>query len=288
MTKSNADWCYPLPYKSSFATCLGTELHYTDWGSQDAPVILMAHGLARTGRDFDDIAYILSQDYRVICPDMLGRGLSEWAHDPTQYQLSHYVDLIAALLAHLQITQCRWLGTSMGGATGIVAAAHQLNSQISHLIINDIGPELAPVAIERILAYVGTPPSFKRVSELEQWLRQVYEPYGWQSDAQWRRMAETSVRRLDNGLITAHYDPHIVQQFIHHPHDYNRYDDFASLTIPIAVLRGENSDLLSPAMVEKMQDLQPHAVIQDFALCGHAPALNTQEQIQFIQNNFKR
>lgn len=287
MPKSNADLRSPMPFRSCYATCLGVELHYTDWGPQDAPVILMAHGLARTGRDFDDIAYLLSPEYRVICPDMLGRGLSEWATNPHDYQLTHYVALITELLDQLQINHCRWLGTSMGGATGIVAAAHQLKHRISHLVINDIGPELAPAAIERILAYVGKPPHFKRVTELEQWLQQVYEPYGWQSPEQWRRMADSSARRLDNGAITAHYDPLIVQQFVQHPKDYERYDEFASLSIPIAVLRGEKSDLLTLPMVEKMQGLQPQAIVQQFANCGHAPALNVKEQIQFIQNNFK-
>lgn len=284
LTKSNKD----LRYHSSYLSCLGTELHYTDWGPQEAPVILMAHGLARTGRDFDDIAYLLSQNYRIICPDMLGRGLSEWAQKPSDYCLDHYANLITALLDQLHISHCSWLGTSMGGATGIVAAARPLKNRIQHLVINDIAPELATPAIERILAYVGNPPSFKRMTEFELWLRQVYQPYGWQSDAQWTRMSESSARRLSNGDITAHYDPHIVHQFIHHPNDYNRYEEFASLTIPITVLRGEDSDLFTPAMVVKMQALQPQMWIQEFANCGHAPALNTQEQIQFIQKSLKR
>ena len=274
-------------FSSAYIKCHGVELHYTDWGNKDAPVVLMAHGLARTGRDFDELAYALSQDYRVICPDMLGRGLSEWATDTKQYCLNNYALLLAELLKQLEIHSVRWVGTSMGGATGIVAAAGILKERISHLVINDIGPELPAPAITRILNYVGHPPSFKRVTDLEQWLRQVYLPYGWLSDAQWQRMAETSVRRLPSGEVTAHYDPNIVQQFNHFPKDYERWQEFETLALPISILRGKNSDLLTVDTVRKMQKLQPKATIAEFSDCGHAPALNVPEHINFIIKNLK-
>ena len=117
----------------------------------------------------------------------------------------------------------------MGGATGMHAAATTLRDRISHLVVNDIGPELPQAAIQRILDYVGTPPAFDTVTELEGWLRVAYKPYGWQSDEQWRRMAETSMRRLPDGRVTAHYDPAIVGQFSHHPDDYARWSGYDSL-----------------------------------------------------------
>lgn len=287
MPKSTLGVTNNSAFSSAYAQCHNVELHYTEWGAADAPVVLMAHGLARTGRDFDELAAALSQDYRVICPDMLGRGLSEWANDSSAYCLDNYAALLSNLLDQLNISSVRWVGTSMGGATGIVAAAGPLKHRISHLVINDIGPELAKPAIKRILDYVGEPPAFQRVSELEQWLRSVYAPYGWLSASQWQRMAETSVRRLPNGKITAHYDPNIIKQFVHYPDDYQRWDEFASLTIPLAILRGEHSDLLTIDMLQKMQTLQPEAVMAEFAECGHAPALNVKEQINFVMHHLK-
>jgi hypothetical protein len=126
----------------------------------------------------------------------------------------------------------------MGGATGMHAAATILRGRISHLAVNDIGPELPQAAIRRILDYVGAPPAFDTVTELEAWLRAAYKPYGWQSDEQWRRMAETSMRRLPDGRVTAHYDPTIVGQFSHHPDDYDRWEGYDSLRLPVLLLRG--------------------------------------------------
>ena len=127
--------------------------------------------------------------------------------DPVaEYRLDFYARLAGALADGLGLARLRWVGTSMGGATGMHAAATTLRDRISHLVVNDIGPTLPQPAIDRILAYAGQPPAFDTVTELETWLRAAYKPYGWQSDEQWRRMAETSVRRLPDGRVTAHYD----------------------------------------------------------------------------------
>ncbi|WP_025136335.1 alpha/beta fold hydrolase [Achromobacter sp. DH1f] len=269
---------------SRYLRCEGRELHYTEWGAPDAPALIMWHGLARTGRDFDELAQALAGDYRIICPDTIGRGLSQWSPDPVaEYQLEFYARLARTLLDSLSLTRVRWVGTSMGGATGMLAAATTLKGRISHLVVNDIGPTLPQPAIARILAYAGNPPAFDTVTELETWLRAAYKPYGWQSDEQWRRMAETSVRRLPDGRVTAHYDPAIVGQFSHHPADYERWTEYDSLDMPLLLLRGADSDLLLPEVAHAMTQRGPRAERIDFPDCGHAPALNVTPQIDAIR-----
>lgn len=269
---------------SRYLRCEGRELHYTEWGRPDAPALIMWHGLARTGRDFDELARALAGDYRIICPDTIGRGLSQWSPDPAaEYRLDFYARLARALLDGLGLDRVRWVGTSMGGATGMYAAATTLKDRISHLVVNDIGPSLPQPAIDRILAYAGNPPAFDTVTELETWLRAAYKPYGWQSDEQWRRMAETSVRRLPDGRVTAHYDPAIVGQFHHHPADYERWAEYDSLRMPLLLLRGADSDLLLPEVAEAMTRRGPRARRIDFPDCGHAPALNVEPQIEAVR-----
>jgi pimeloyl-ACP methyl ester carboxylesterase len=176
----------------------------------------------------------------------------------------------------------------MGGAIGTVAGATTLKGRISHLVINDNGPALAVAAIERIKAYAGNPPQFDTVTEFEGFLRTVYKPYGWQSDAQWRRMAETSARRLPNGKITPHYDPAMVRQFIVHPDDYDLWDEYDALDMPTLVMRGENSDLLLQETAEEMTKRGPRAQLAVIPGCGHAPALNVPDQIELIRQFLSR
>lgn len=269
---------------SRYLRCEGRELHYTEWGRPDAPALIMWHGLARTGRDFDDLAQALAGDYRIICPDTIGRGLSQWSPDPVaEYRLDFYARLARALVDGLALDRVRWVGTSMGGATGMYAAATTLKDRITHLVVNDIGPSLPQPAIDRILAYAGNPPAFDTVTELEAWLRAAYKPYGWQSDAQWRRMAETSMRRLPDGRVTAHYDPAIVGQFHHHPTDYERWTEYDTLRVPLLLLRGADSDLLLPEVADAMTRRGPRAQRIDFPDCGHAPALNVAPQIEAVR-----
>lgn len=269
---------------SRYLRCEGRELHYTEWGRPDAPALIMWHGLARTGRDFDELAQALAGDYRIICPDTIGRGLSQWSPDPVaEYRLDFYARLARALLDGLGLDRVRWVGTSMGGATGMYAAATTLKDRISHLVVNDIGPSLPQPAIDRILAYAGNPPAFDTVTELETWLRAAYKPYGWQSDEQWRRMAETSMRRLPDGRVTAHYDPAIVGQFHHHPADYERWAEYDTLRMPLLLLRGADSDLLLPEVADAMTCRGLRARRIDFPDCGHAPALNVAPQIEAVR-----
>lgn len=273
-----------MSHTSRYLTCEGRELHVTEWGHAHAETVIAWHGLARTGRDMDDIAAHLSQRYRVICPDTLGRGLSEWSPRPeAEYCLDFYVKLAVSLVNQLGLERFHWLGTSMGGAIGLRAAATTLRGRLQRLVLNDMGPEIAQVATDRIRSYAGAPASFRTMSELEAYFRTIYKPYGWLSDAQWRRLTETSVRRLPDGRVTPHYDPAMVMQFTHHPDDYTQWEAWDGLSIPVLCLRGETSDLLTVEIADQMRQRGPRAVVVTIAGCGHAPALNTPEQYALVE-----
>ena len=277
--------------RSRYATCAGYEIHFMEWGAPDAPVIVAWHGLARTGRDMDPLAQHLADRYRVICPDTLGRGLSQWARHPAEeYSLRFYARIAADLFSQLGIDRAHWIGTSMGGSIGTVSASGlfepALQGAIRSLLLNDNAPQLADAALERIKAYAGQPPAFDTVTELEAFFRQVYAPYGWLSDAQWRLLTESSTRRLADGRVTPHYDPAMVQQFTRHDNDYLIWDHYDALNLPVLCLRGADSDLVLPQTAAAMQTRGPGARAQlqvtQVAGCGHAPALNVPEQLALV------
>ena len=273
--------------RSHYLTCEGRELHVVEWGAPDAEVIVAWHGLARTGRDMDWIAAHLAPRWRILCPDTLGRGLSQWSPEPArEYSLAFYEALAVSLLDQLGVQRCHWLGTSMGGAIGLRAAAGRLRGRIKRLVLNDIGPQLAEAAIARIRTYAGSPPAFATLRELEGYFRTIYQPYGWLSDEMWRQLAETSARRLPDGRWTPHYDPAMVQQFVHHPTDYDQWEAWDALDIPVLCLRGESSDLLLRETAEAMRNRGPRAVVVEIAGCGHAPALNTPEHYALVERFF--
>ena len=289
-----------MSFTSHYLTCAGRELHYTDWRPA-APMrgtVVAWHGLARTGRDMDELAAHLSaRGWRVLCPDMVGRGLSQWAEHPKdEYCLAFYARIARELLVQLGIEHCHWVGTSMGGAIGTVAASGyfepELKKRIRSLTLNDNAPQLAQPAIERIKAYAGQPPAFDRVTELEAFLRTAYKPYGFLTDAQWRRLTETSTRRLPDGRVTPHYVPAIVGQFIHYPDDYLIWHHYDALDIPVLLLRGVDSDLVLKDTAEQMSTRGPGARGQlqwvEVPGCGHAPALNVAEQLKLVTDFIER
>ena len=270
--------------KSKYLMCEGREIHFVEWGAAHAEAIIAWHGLARTARDMDDLAAHLSPRYRIMCPDTIGRGLSEWSPQPErEYCLEFYGRIALSLVEELGLQTFHWIGTSMGGALGLRLAATALKGRIRRLVLNDIGPQLGDAAVERIRSYAGKPPRFQRLSELEQYFRTIYQPYGWLSDEQWRRLTETSARRLPDGSITTHYDPKMVLQFIPHPRDYDQWDAYDAIAAPTLCLRGESSDLLLPEVAEQMRRRGPRAEIVTIAGCGHAPALNVPDQLSLVE-----
>ncbi len=276
-----------LGRRSLYLDVYGHEIHVTEWGAVDAPALVMWHGLARTGRDFDTVARYFSSRYRVICPDTIGRGLSSWSALPDRdYTLESYADHAVSILDQLGVETCLWLGTSMGGLLGMVLAAGRLKRRIQRLIINDIGPRPNPAAVTRIRAYVTARPSFADMRELESFLRQIYLPFGELSDHEWRVMADTSARRRDDGRITVHYDPEIMRVFADQPDNQHYWPVWDGINCPTLVLRGEASDVLLPEVAEEMTRRGPGAQLVIVPGCGHAPFLNRSSQIDVVERFF--
>jgi pimeloyl-ACP methyl ester carboxylesterase len=233
----------------------------------------------------------LCKHYRVICPDIIGRGLSQWSREPElDYCLRFYARIACDLFDGLQIRQAHWVGTSMGGAIGTVCASGlqepTLKERILSLTLNDNAPELAATAIGRIREYAGNPPAFETVCELEAFFRQVYKPFGWLSDAQWRRLTETSTRRLPDGRVTPHYDPAMVYQFSNHTDDYLIWQHYDALDVPVLCLHGEKSDLVEASTIDAMRrrgpGMQGRLQVVEVPDCGHAPALNVPGQLECV------
>ncbi len=260
------------------------EIVLTEWGDPALPTLVMAHGLARTGRDFDEIASALSDSYHVLCPDLIGRGLSSWSDNPqAEYSIEYYAGIYGDLLDHCGVDRTAWLGTSLGGLIGMHLASGREADRITALVINDIGPELPDPAVERILTYIGALPEFADLAQAESWLREVYLPFGPASDDFWWRMARTSVRRRANGRLTLHYDPRIAVQFSASRGELTSWDRWDRIVVPTHVLRGVNSDLLSAAVAERMGQAGPKpqtTVVED---CGHAPTLSRPGDIAMVR-----
>ncbi len=270
--------------RSRYVKVVGREVHLTEWGQAGNRPLMMWHGLARTGRDFDTIAAALSDRFHILCPDTIGRGLSEWSPTPDEdYCLDAYARLAAAIADDAGWTTLDWVGTSMGGALGIRVAATTLAGRIGRLVINDIGPTFPDAPYQRIKTYIGNPPEFDTVTALEAYFRTIYQPFGAHTDAQWRHMSETSLRRLPSGKITTHYDPTIVRQMFVHPNDYEQWQHWDRITAPTLVLRGVNSDLLLPDAAREMTQRGPKATVVEIEGCGHAPALNVASQIAVVR-----
>lgn len=270
--------------RSAYVNAAGFELHVTEWGEPDRPALVMWHGLARTGRDFDEAADALSDSYFVICPDTLGRGLSSWARDFTKdYSYRTFGDTALGLLDHYRIDSLRWIGTSMGGLIGVTLAGGRLKDRIGHLVINDIAPAVPAAGAGRIAAYVGNPPAYDTVAELETWLRTNYAPFGPNSDAFWRRMADTSMRRTDDGRVTVHYDPRIVSQITHQNADLDLWDEYDAITAKTLLLRGAESDVLPAAVAAEMTQRGPKPRLVEFPGIGHAPTLASEAEIRLLR-----
>ena len=274
-----------MPFVSRYLTCAGYEIHFTEWGEQTSEPVIMWHGLSRSGRDFDDIAGHLAGRYRVLCPDTIGRGLSQWAKDREHdYCFEVYVRIALEMLVQAGIENMRWVGTSMGALIGMRLAAGELKGRISHLLINDIGPEIPAAAATRIAEYVGNPPVFDSYAAFEDWIRTVYTPFGEQDDATWRHLAESSCRRTSEGRITVHYDPKIVTQFTTHKSDLDLWDDYDKLECRTLVLRGALSDVLTAETAAMMTKRGPKAELVEVADVGHAPVLNTGGQRKIVED----
>lgn len=265
---------------------------YVEWGDPGNPrVLLCVHGLTRCGRDFDFLARLLAADYRVVCPDVAGRGRSDWLTDKSLYDIPQYVDDMRALLAHVGVADVHWLGTSMGGLIGMALAARE-DSPIARLVLNDVGPVLAAVSIERIGRYLGQAPRFADFAQAEAFVRFVSAPFGNLDDAQWRHLTEHVVRRADDGQWQFHYDPDIAVPFRTAMQAHGEADAgqdvmlwplYDAIRCPTLVVRGELSDLLTRATVKEMAERGPRARSVEIAGVGHAPMFMDEAQVSVVR-----
>jgi pimeloyl-ACP methyl ester carboxylesterase len=253
---------------------------YRDWGDSAASVVFCVHGLSRNSHDFDPLARVLAPRRRVICPDLAGRGRSDWLVDPTDYHLIQYNLDMTVLAARVGAENFDWIGTSLGGLMGIVLAGVP-DSPIRRLVINDIAPEVPTGALQRLALYLGADRRFPDMKAVEAHLRETLAPFGPMTDADWRRMAETSVRKSADGYRLA-YDPGIAQNFRRFwvPIHTNLWRYWDRINCPVLVLRGTKSDFLTTLLLERMIRRLPHAEVIEFEGVGHTPTLNAPDQIK--------
>jgi pimeloyl-ACP methyl ester carboxylesterase len=253
---------------------------YREWGHPgSARTLVCVHGLTRNGQDFAALAATLSDRFRILCPDMPGRGDSEWLRDPIDYAFPTYLAALATLLAHAQVERVAWVGTSMGGLLGMILAA-QPETPITRLVINDVGPVLEPAALQRIAGYVGLDPVFDTFDALEAHIREVSAPFGALTDAQWRELSISTARRTPDGRWRLKYDPGIAVPFRKAsgpPADL--WGIWDAIRCPTLLVHGAQSDLLSAGTAAAMRARGPKPQFVEFAGIGHAPMLLSDEQI---------
>ena len=277
---------------------------YWQWGNPQAGhVVLCVHGLSRQGRDFDVLAQALCAakpgDVRVICPDVVGRGKSDWLEDPMGYQIPVYAVDMLALINCLAPATLDWVGTSMGGLIGIgvcgqqgLSAEHKLPGMGTHvrrLVLNDVGPVIEWSALQRIGTYLGMPVRFESVEQASDMLRNISATFGPHTPAQWLSLSRPMVKPADNGTgYVLHYDPSIALPFRSvRPEDaaaseatlWHLYDAIKSRTL---LIRGAQSDLLSSTTALAMTQRGPQARLVEFDGVGHAPTFVPDDQVKVL------
>jgi pimeloyl-ACP methyl ester carboxylesterase len=263
-------------------------MRYTEWGAADNPrVLLCVHGLTRVGRDFAHLAEGLCDQYRVVCPDVVGRGHSDWLPDPTLYSVPQYAFDMTSLIARLDVERVDWLGTSMGGLIGL-SLAGQPKAPIGRLILNDIGPRMQLDALLRISDYVGQIQRFTSLDQATEYVRSISLGFGLRSPEQWRELAE-SVVRTDGSEWILHYDPAIAvplkdtsaaSNAVSEAKLWQLYDAIEARTL---LLRGAESDLLSSDAAIEMTQRGPRAELVEIPGVGHAPMFFDETQIAIVR-----
>ncbi|NKI96170.1 alpha/beta hydrolase [Rhizobacter sp. SG703] len=276
--------------------CLDTRgLHrmaWWEWGDAGNPrVLVCVHGLSRQGRDFDTFAQAMQGDYRVVCPDVVGRGESDRLADPMGYQIPAYVADMVTLLARLDAATLHWVGTSMGGLIGLGLAALK-NSPVSKLVLNDVGPSIEPAALARIGTYLGQPARWRSLEEAADALWSISQGFGPHTREQWLALTRPMLRpdpdANDSGFVP-HYDPQIALPFRAITPEAARAGEavlwgmYDAIACPTLLLRGADSDLLNRATAQAMTQRGPRALLREFAGVGHAPMLTSPEQIAAVR-----
>lgn len=277
----------PTPPRAGSFLSLGPSgfhrIAFTEWGDQRGrKATICVHGLTRNGRDFDVLAEALSANGRVVCPDVAGRGASDWLPEPQDYIYPTYLGDMAGLMSHIDAERVDWVGTSMGGLIGMMLAATP-GTPIRRLVINDIGPFVPKEALVRLSGYVGASPTFDGLDAAEAYLRDVHAPFGELTDEQWQHLAKISTTQAAAGQLQLHYDPAIADIFSRGPiEDIDLWSVWDRIECPVLVIRGENSDLLRAETAADMTSRGPKAELLTVPGCGHAPALMSADQVDAI------
>ena len=262
---------------------------YWEWGDSSNPrVLVCVHGLTRQGRDFDTLAQALCAEYRVVCPDVVGRGRSEWLADPMTYAVPQYVADMVTLLARLDAKEVDWVGTSMGGLIGLGVAALK-GSPLRRFVINDVGPTLEPAAIARIGGYVGRPAQWATLDEAADALWEISQGFGPHTREQWLALTEPQLQHVGD-VLKPRSDPAIALPFkavtpqMAQAGEAMLWHAWDSLKLPTLLLRGAHSDLLLTATAQAMTQRGPRARLVQFDGVGHAPMLVQPEQVAAVRD----
>lgn len=280
---------------------------YWEWGDPDNEnVLICVHGLTRCGRDFDELAQRLSSHYRVVCPDVAGRGRSDWLANSSSYTVPQYVSDMLALIARLGVCRIDWVGTSMGGLIGLgLALALQASTlqrpargdfglpaqqtlKLGKVVLNDVGPRLNAQGLTRIVEYVGRGVSFNTFDEAVAYVQTISAGFGPHSQAQWQRLTR-DVFNQQGGQWIKHYDLRLAEPMALQNEaalqaaELMLWSAYENLDAPILVLRGSESDLLPEEVAQEMLTRNKQARVVEFAGVGHAPTLLTDEQITPIE-----
>jgi len=267
---------------------------YKEWGDPANPrVLVCVHGVTRVADDFDALADAMSDRYRVVCPDVAGRGRSERLRDPNLYVVPQYVadmvTLIARVTAGSEDEAVHWVGTSMGGLIGMILASFD-NSPIRRLVLNDIGPVLDPAAMARIGEYIGQDLRFPSFEAGARFVKDVSSSFGPHSDAEWRKLAGDVLVKEPGGEWVRHYDIKLAKPFAAITPERAEQDQAAlwaaydAIRCPTLLLRGELSDLLSRATAEEMTRRGPKPILAEVPGVGHAPTLMHANQIAIVRD----
>ncbi len=275
------------------ASALGLHrLAYMEWGDPaNSRVLICVHGLTRSGRDFDRLAAALSDVYRVVCPDIAGRGESDWLANSQLYALPQYVADIVTLVARLDVERVDWFGTSMGGLIGLVFAGLP-GSPVGRLIVNDVGPRIEPASLVRIGISLGQEPRFRTEQEGIDYLMSLSLPFGPLTPSEWREINAPLLRAMEDGTWMLRYDPRIADLFDSVAAEMSAYGEamlwhsLEAIAGPLLVVRGAHSDLLSPETAQEMVRRGTAVSSVEIAGVGHAPPFMHADQIALARRFF--
>jgi len=262
------------------------QLHYMKWGqpTEKEPVIC-AHGLTRNSHDFDCLAQDLAQDRQIACPDIVGRGQSDWLTEPNFYGYPQYMADANALMARLNSSRFDWVGTSMGGLIGMFLAG-QPQTPLRRLVMNDIGAVIPGKALQRIRKYVSLQPHLSSLDQANKYIRQILAPFGNLTEEQWQQLVRYSFRRDDTSSYVMNYDPNIIKSLGHETESPNIefWPFWEKVACPVLLIHGQNSDVLTPPIIAQMKEIKKDLEVITFPDTGHAPALMNAEQISCIRS----